>query len=183
MALKDLISRIRGTSSLLFQLGLAGPNVKNNSGVVEFRDNADAAFVIARGLDPVGANDLVTKNYFDTNNAAANGLTLVEMPLALVTKVSTATIPDNATIVDCWLDVTTPYDGGTTIEIERTGDATVELMGTGDNTPQVARIYHVPQLQDWGSTGAGTVTATITGGPAAGAANIVIAYATPTDIS
>lgn len=183
MALQDVLSRLRGTMSTIFQLGKAGPNIKNSSGVVEFRDNADAAYVIARGLDPVGANDLVTKNYFDTNNAAANGITMVTMPLALVTKVSTATIPDNARIEGCWLEVTTAYDGGTTIEIERTGDATVEVMGTGDNNPVQTKLFHVPQMQDWGSTGAGTVTATIAGGPAAGAANIYIAYSTPTDIS
>lgn len=183
MALKDVLTRIRGTMSTIFQLGKAGPNIKNNSGIIEMRNNADAAFVITRGLSPVGNDDYVTKLYFDTNNAAANGLTLVVMPLALVTKVSTSTIPDNARIEACWLEVTTPYDGGTTVKIARTGDATVEPMGTADNNPVVSKLYHVPQMQDWGATGAGTVTATIAGGPAAGAANIYIAYSTPTDIS
>ena len=37
-----------------------------NGAVIENRNAADSAFVIARGLDPVAANDFATKNYVDT---------------------------------------------------------------------------------------------------------------------
>lgn len=177
-------SKIRGTIETLFQLGLEGPQLKNNAGVIEARDQDDAAFTIVRGLDPVGANDLVTKNYFDTNNAAANGLTVVCMPLALASKTSTAAIPDNATIRWAVLDVTTAYDTASpTFEIERTGDATKVAHATTDSNLKKVGQYEVPQVLDWGSTGAGTVTATLTGSPTVGAAKIYIAYTTPTDIS
>lgn len=177
-------SKLRGTAELLFQLGLTGPQLKNNAGILEFRDDTDAAFVIARGLDPVGANDLVTKQYHDNNNASANGLTIVKMPLALATKVSTAAIPDNAIISWAVLDVTTAYDTASpAFEVERTGDATAVLHGTGDSNLKKVGQYEVPQVTDWGVTGAGTVTATLTGSPTVGAADIYIAYSIPTDIS
>jgi len=57
----SLFSKLRGTIETIFQIGLGGPNVKNNVGAVEMRNAADAAFVITRGADPVGANDYVTK--------------------------------------------------------------------------------------------------------------------------
>lgn len=61
-------SKLRGTFSSIFQLGKTGPNLKANGSVIEHRDNTDAAFVIARALDPVAANDLVTLQYLRANN-------------------------------------------------------------------------------------------------------------------
>jgi len=177
-------SKIRGTVETLFQLGLTGPQLKNNSGIVEMRDATDAAFVITRGLDPVGNNDYVTKLYFDNNNAAANGLTVVALPLALATKISTAAIPDNAIIRWAVLDVTTAYDTASpTFNVQRTGDATVVPHASTDSNLKKIAQYEVPQITDWGSTGAGTVTATLAGSPTVGAAVLYIAYTTPTDIS
>jgi hypothetical protein len=71
-----LRSKIRGTIETIFSLGLGGPNLKNNGGVVENRNAADAAFVVARGADPVAANDFVTLEYLQ-NNAVANVWTTV----------------------------------------------------------------------------------------------------------
>ena len=180
----SFFSKLRGTMESIFQIGKAGPNIKNNSGVVEIRDTNDSAFAILRASgSPVGDNDLITKLYFENNNAAANGVTMAKMPLSTSSKTSTTVLPDNAIIRDCWLDIETAYDGGTTIKIERDGDATVVLMDTNDNNPVKVNTYHVPQVQDWGSTGNGFLKATVTGTPAAGAATIYVAYSTPTDIS
>lgn len=55
------------------ELGKGGPRVKDSSGVVEMRNAADTAYVITRGLDPVGNNDYVTLGYFNSN-AGAGGL-------------------------------------------------------------------------------------------------------------
>lgn len=63
----SLWSKVRGTIASIFQIGLSGPQIKNNSGVVEVRDSADATFAIVRGADPVASHDFVTKNYGDTN--------------------------------------------------------------------------------------------------------------------
>ena len=181
----DVHKKIRGTIGSLFQVGLDGPQLKKISGgVFEARDDTDAAYAIVRGLDPVGAQDLVTKNYHDNNNASANGLTLVAMPLALATKVSTGTIPDNATIHWALLDVTTVYDTASpTFEIKRTGDATVIPIAAADSKLKKLGIYETPQRTSGGVTGAGTVTATLVGSPTVGAATLLIAYSIPTDIS
>lgn len=181
----SFFSKIRGTFEALFQIGKGGPQLKNNAGVIEARNAADAAFAIVRGLDPVAANDLLTLSYFNAHNAGAAGLELIKMPLAHATKVSTATIPDNSIIVFAIIDVTTIYDGTTpTFTVKRTGDATVIPIDTGDSDLTIQNTYQVPQVKSWGTTGAGTVTATFAGaGNTVGAGVLYIAYATPIDIS
>lgn len=62
----SLWSKIIGTIEATFQLGLAGPKLKANSGAVEARNAADNAYAVMRGASPVGNNDLVTKQYADT---------------------------------------------------------------------------------------------------------------------
>lgn len=42
-----------------------GARVKDNTGVIEIRDNADAVFTQCRGADPLIADDLATKRYVD----------------------------------------------------------------------------------------------------------------------
>ena len=69
-------SKLRGTFSTLFQIGEQGPQLKNNAGVVEARNSADAAFVKVRGADPVIADDLVTKRYGDANYVTALALSV-----------------------------------------------------------------------------------------------------------
>jgi hypothetical protein len=61
----SVFDRIRGTSELLFQLGLGGPQWSNNSGILQARNAANSSFAIVRGAMPVGDNDLVTKAYAD----------------------------------------------------------------------------------------------------------------------
>ena len=96
---------------------------------------------------------------------------------------STAALPDSSTIFKAILDVTTAYDPGTTWTFKRTGDATKVLQAVSDNDPTVIGTYEVPQVLNWGTTGAGTVTATIGGTPAAGVATLYIIYSTPISIN
>ena len=56
----SLRSKIRGTIETLFQLGLGGPQLKNNSSVIEARNSTDAGFVVVRGATAISGNDLVT---------------------------------------------------------------------------------------------------------------------------
>ena len=69
-------SKARGTIETIFQLGLGGPQLKQNtiSSVVgiDARNSADSAFVVARAGDPASTtgtanadNDLTTKHYSD----------------------------------------------------------------------------------------------------------------------
>jgi hypothetical protein len=178
----SLYSKIRGTFETLFQIGKAGPQLKNNGGNVDVRNPADAAYVNVRGADPLTNDDLLTLRYFNANSEGVTGLKFIKMPLALVTKVSTSIIPDNATILHCILDVTTPYSAGTTVQVSRTGGGAT-VMGTTDNDPTIQAQHEVPQATSWGATGAGTVTATIAGAPSVGVAMLYIGYSIPNDIS
>lgn len=66
----SLWSKIKGTAETLFQIGLGGPQIKNETvntvvGIAN-RNSTDTAYVPARALDPIGDQDLVTKHYEDT---------------------------------------------------------------------------------------------------------------------
>lgn len=63
----SVFSNIRGIVGSLFMIGRSGPNIKDSSGVIEFRNNGDSAYAVARAADPVGNNDLVTKQYYVAN--------------------------------------------------------------------------------------------------------------------
>jgi hypothetical protein len=65
----SIFSKVRGTIETLFQLGLGGPQWKNNAGAIEARDAIDASFVVGRGSDPVTSNDWVTLGYFGAHTA------------------------------------------------------------------------------------------------------------------
>lgn len=57
-------SKIRGTIETIFQIGLGGPQWKNNAGVIEARDTDDTVYIVVRGGVAVavtpGNNDLLT---------------------------------------------------------------------------------------------------------------------------
>ena len=55
-----LWSKARGTIESLWQIGLGGPQWKNNGGILEATNAANNALVIGRGLDPAGLTDWVT---------------------------------------------------------------------------------------------------------------------------
>jgi hypothetical protein len=54
-----LWSKISGTIASVWQIGLAGPQLKNNAGNIDARNAADSAFVNVRVATAVGANDAV----------------------------------------------------------------------------------------------------------------------------
>jgi hypothetical protein len=170
----SLYSKIRGTIETLFQLGLQGPQLKNNAGVVEVRDPTDTGFVITRGADPVGPNDYVTKQSITGLPGVVN---LIRYAIGTgATQDSVTSIPATAVVTDCRLDVTTPYSVGATISIGQPGSLT-EFQLTTDNLPQAAGLYQV--IQDTLVAGAGVVRTTIAGAPAAGAGFVLVEYAIP----
>jgi hypothetical protein len=78
----------RGTSQNSFKLGKNGPLIKNNFGVIEFRDTNDTSFAEIRGSGgtPSGPNSFTTKSYVDS---VASGLTVKDS-----VRVATATLTD-----------------------------------------------------------------------------------------
>ena len=49
------------------ELGKGGARVRDNSGVIEARNNADSALAVFRAADPITATDVVTKQYLLAN--------------------------------------------------------------------------------------------------------------------
>ena len=170
----SLWSKIRGTIETAFQLGLKGPQWKNNAGIIESRDAADAAFVIVRGATPVNANDLVTKAYADSGSVIVDGgVQEIRFALGTATANSTTSVPNNAIVISAELDVTTPYTAAATISIGTAGSPSA-LQATSDNNPQAAGIYQV--MQDTAYPGPATIQATVAGGPIAGVAQVIVRY-------
>ena len=170
----SLFSKIRGTIESLWQIGLGGPNLKNNGGVIESRNAGDSAFAVVRGATPVGANDLATKAYVDSGGASG-AVQEIRFVIGTGASQSSATqIPANAFICSTEVEITTAYSGGATITVGQTGSAAL-LQGTSDNLATTLGIYQTPQDVSWGASPL-AVLVTIAGAPAAGAGVVIVRF-------
>lgn len=172
-------SKIRGTIETIFQIGLGGPNLNNNAGIIEAKNAGNSAFAIVRGATPVGANDLATKAYVDSGGASG---AVQEIRFAIATAATTTSasqIPANAQITECQVEITTVYPGGTTISVGQAGALTLFQLTT-DNLPTQAvagayNLFSVDQDTPQGAT-ALAVTATIGGAPGSGAGFVIVKF-------
>jgi hypothetical protein len=76
--------KLKGTNENTFVVGLNGPIIKNNSGIIEARDPTDSTYTIGRGAYPINPNDWVTKQFVEAPHATsrvtfANGTRTVEI--------------------------------------------------------------------------------------------------------
>src|SRR5258708_5757721 len=171
----SFFDKLRGTIESIFQIGLGGPQVKNNAGALEARDPADAAFVVVRGATPLAANDLTTKAYVD---AAVDPGAVRAIRYAITNAASqdsVTVIPAGAVVLRASVEVVTPFSAGATIEVGQAGSLTL-LELPGDNLATSAGIYQVPQDTPWGAA-ALAVRTTVGGAPAAGAGFVFVEYA------
>lgn len=99
------------------------------------------------------------------------------------TQDSSSTIPANARVMWSKLVIGTPYSGGATISIGRSGSTSL-LQATTDNLPQstAGDIFMVEGDIDWGGS-ALAVRTTVGGAPAAGAGFVLVAYTVPNALS
>ena len=180
--------KLRGTTESIYQIGIRGCQWKYGDTdattvlALESRDKDDAAYCRVRGADPANDRDLVTLAYFNSNNAAATGITSATITVGTSSLTSVGTIPANAFIVETRLIIDTPYSATATIAAALTAGAS--LMATGDNDPQEAtgEIFAVSQDTAVG-VAVKTVAITITNTPGAGASRFQIFYTTPVDIT
>lgn len=92
-----VFSKLRGAVlNTLFQLGLGGPQLKNDSGKIDARDPADAAFVNVRAAAPLISDDLTTKLYVDGKSPLAAPLAVA----AGATVASPARAPSYVYVID-----------------------------------------------------------------------------------
>ncbi len=167
--------KVRGTIETIFQIGLGGPQIKNNAGAFEMRNLSDSAFVITRGLTPVAANDYATKAYVDSGGASG---AVQEIRFAIGTgalQTSVTSIPASAFVSECSVEITTPYSGGATISVGQTGGSVTLFQLTTDNLATASGTYTV--AQDTATAGApATVSVTVGGAPGAGVGVVIVKF-------
>lgn len=172
----SVYDKIRGTIETLFQLGLGGPNLKNNTGVVELRNAADVAFVKGRGAPAVGADDFVT--FAQAGGAAQEVRFIISGATGAGTTDSATSLPAGSRVIRTIVDVTVAFDGGGTISVGTAGSA-AQFQATTDNLATAIGTY-MSDAQDLAPVGAPTaVRATKGGAPTVGAATIIVLYTVP----
>lgn len=109
---------------------------------------------------------------------AATGLEkAIKITLGLSTPVTSSTsIPSGSEITEVVLDVGTGYSGGTNIQVVIHGSSDQEVMATTENDPTQVATYSKDQRTTISGSTAGPVRAVISGGPAAGAAVVIVKY-------
>lgn len=103
-------TKIAGTISNIFQIGLGGPQLKANATAIEARNAADNAMAVMRGAAPVGDTDLTNKQYVDTLArpfviaAQFDGSTAIPANTAVARFLAVTTTGANASIGDLLWD-------------------------------------------------------------------------------
>lgn len=228
----SVLSKLSGTLQTTFQIGKAGPKVKNNGGVIEARNAADAAYANIKAdqvqgttallnaaiqlkddgsgnlkvrdagdanykkifaLDPLTGDTqgLVTVNYFNTNastSAAQIRAYSVKSPYTGAPAwTGSVTIPDNAIITRCVVDVVSALQDSVpspltiTVGTDEAGQA-ARFQGTGDNDTQTTGTYETTPFLTMKTTGSGSTQKfliTASGTPASGQVNVYIEYLVP----
>lgn len=170
----SLWSKIRGTIETIFQIGLGGPQLKNNSSVIEARNSGDSAFAIVRGATPVGASDLATKAYVDSGGASG-AIQEIRFAISTASTASATQLPASCQVTEATVEITTPYSGGTTISVGQTSGSATLFQLTTDNLATAAGLYQV--MQDTGASATpATVSVTIAGAPSAGAGFVIVKF-------
>jgi len=162
---------------------------------VEAQDCACVALGPTSSIDSAAGTNVVSADGGLTNTSQAPDTTIIiggvpafvgfpslavvsqwiEFPVALVTVASTEIIPAGARILRRKVVVTTPYSPGVTIALDN-APAVFTIMAGTDNTPQLVNEYQNEDRTVWPL--AAPVRALVVGGPAVGAAVVMIEFVT-----
>lgn len=174
-----LFEKIRGTIETIFQLGIGGPQLKDNGGNIDARDSGDAAYINVRGLDPVIDDDLTTKRYVDGAIVGDDAIQVIRFSVdgsgGAGTTDSVSDLPADSRVVKCRVEYTVAFDGAATIEVGKSGGSASLLQATTDNDASSTNAFVVDQDTDWGA-GDAAVQATVAGAPTTGTAIVTAWY-------
>ena len=170
--------KIRGTIESIFQFGLGGPNLKNNAGVIEARDAADAGFAQLRAAPGSNGNDVAT-----ISQVPVNGLAVIAVPFSFAdaggTVTSAAQIPAGAKVMESRVDIETAFDAAATIDV---GDGTTASKWQADAELDEATVNTYAKRQQTPNAAATNVVVTVGASTAtAGQGTAYIFYATPSN--
>lgn len=87
-------------------------------------------------------------------------------------------IPANARILDCWVEIKTPYSAGTGISVGYVGSIT-KIQEITNNNPKAIEIYSKEQDTAWDTVDR-VVQTTVSNNPIVGAGVIVVIFCEPT---
>lgn len=167
------------SDSILFGLATATRvRLKNNAGIFEARNNADAAYIIGRGADPVGNDDWVTLRYLN-NTPPTGSVQVLQYTITAAggaTQDSTFSIPAGNVVYEAREEVTVAWSPGTTIDVGDTATPDL-LIATADVDEESVDTYVIPQRTSWPIPS--VVRATVGGAPVAGTSVITVFYGTP----
>lgn len=169
-----------GTSLNHFQVGLPGalgPQLINNTGVLESRTSA-LALNITRGAPAVGLSDYVTLAQLAAVVPVVTGIVFeVRFPFTIAAFTDSATvIPAGAQIITAQIEIVTPFSALATVKLgEALGVVDLFLLSS-ENEPQTVAIYG--KEQDTAGTNK-AVRVTVGGLPLAGAGVAIVRYAVP----
>jgi len=175
----SLYKKMRGIIGNIFTFDSSdGPLLKNVTGIIEARNAADSAYAIVRGATPVGANDLVTKNYVD--GAESGDITTIEIPFTFANAAgfvdSTFAAAVGGRLLNARVDITTAFDVAVTFIAGDTGD-TDRFIVSGDVKVNKVDVYDFPQYTD---TIASVFRVTLgAGAPTVGVGRIIFSYCVP----
>lgn len=97
----SIFKKIRGTIETIWQIGRSGPNIKDNSGVVEIKNSDDSALAVIRFATPVADTDGVNKLYADS----------IVKPVRILRQADCTSALPNNTAVRGWVVVSTAGTG------------------------------------------------------------------------
>jgi len=139
----DLYKKLRGITNLLFQIGKSGPQMKNNSGTIEFKNNGDSAFANVSVLTPTLDDHAATKNYVDTQSIGTDFTRIIRFTInTTAAQSSNDTVPSNSRVLRTRVEITTPYSAGATIEVGNSSGSNI-FMTTNDVDPETAGAYEI----------------------------------------
>lgn len=114
----------------------------------------------------------------DVASASGGNVSIIRFDLTTaVAQTSVTAIPAGAIVTNAFLDITTPYSPGSSIQVGQLGAVSL-LMSNSDSDSAVANQYEAPQDTDWGPLSL-PVLVTVSGSPVVGAGICVVTYTQP----
>lgn len=171
-------ANLDGTHKNAFKIGRDGPQVKNDSGVLAARNDADDGYVNLAAADPSSAEHVVTKSYGDANyNAAGAKRTIIKTLNTTASQSSSTQLPTGAVVTKVHMKVTTAYDNGATLQVGVTGTPDAFAGTTAFNLAETGDYI----LDDFSAAlgSAANVLATLGNSPTVGAGTLLVEYCVP----
>lgn len=168
--------RLSGIGTLV-ELGKNGARIKNSSGVIEARNNADNAYAIMRVADPVGADDVVNKRTLDASTVSGVTRSLrATLEYNTSSPLTIGSVTANGIVSRVIVKVTTVFDGASpTLEIGIASDTDKYMTNNEIDLSEVGT--YVVNLYELESTPISAIATYTADSSTTGSASILLDFA------